>query len=131
MPSESPAEVVDRYLDAIMRRDDETLRGCLADSGFRYHSPIATYEDPAAFVHFVTMTGGILQRILRRRRFTEGGDVCDWLVFVTQLSERVETPAVQWARVEEGRIHSIELLFDPYRYRLLFMVDDHPSERPG
>jgi hypothetical protein len=71
----------------------------------------------------VSVTGGILQRIERRHRFVDNHDVCHWLVFVTQLSERVSTPAVQWARVEDGRIVSIELLFDPHRYRQLFDVD--------
>lgn len=130
MSSDSPADVVERYLDAIVRHDDETLRSCLADSGFRYRSPIGTFDDPDAFAQFVSMTGGILQRIERRRRFVDGADVCHWLVFVTQLSERVSTPAVQWARVQDGRIVSIELLFDAYGYRQLFAeTSDAPADR--
>ena len=127
MANDNPADVVERYLDAIIRRDDDALRGCLADSGFRYRSPIGTFDDPDAFAHFVSMMGGILQRIECRHRFVDAADVCHWLVFVTQLSERVSTPAVQWARVENGRIASIEVLFDPYRYRQLFDVDGSPG----
>jgi hypothetical protein len=129
MASDNPADVVERYLDALTRHDDETLRCCLADTGFRYHSPIATFDDPDAFAQFVSMTAGILQRIERRRRFVDGADVCHWLVFVTQLSERTSTPGVQWARVEGGRIVSLELLFDPYHYRQLF--DDAEGAAAG
>jgi hypothetical protein len=31
---------------------------------------------------------------------------------------------VQWATVHSGQIVRIELLFDPYRWRLLFTTDD-------
>lgn len=123
MPSETPVELVERYFDAILARDDVAVRTCLADRGFLYQSPIGTFTDADAFSQFVSMTGGILYDIERRRTFADGDDVCHWLVFLTQMSERISTPAVQWARVKDGRIVSIELLFDPYRYRRLFDVD--------
>ena len=124
MPSNTPAQLVERYFDAILAHDDVAVRACLADSDFHYQSPIGTFTDADAFAQFVSMTGGILHDIERRRCFADGDDVCHWLVFLTQLSERISTPAVQWARVKHGRIVSIELLFDPYRYRRLFDVDD-------
>lgn len=124
MPTTAAQRLVDAYLDAIAAHDTDAARGLLADQGFRYESPIARFDDADAFVHFMAMSTGILQRIDRRHCFVDGDDICHWLVLVTQLSERIATPAVQWAQVRDGRIASIELMFDPYRYRLLFDVDD-------
>lgn len=115
--------LVDAYLDALAAHDHDAVRRCLSDRQFCYVSPIARYDDPDDFTQFITLSGGILQGIERRRCFVDGADVCHWLVFVTQLSERVATRVVQWAHVEDGRITSIELLFDAHRYRQLFDVD--------
>jgi ketosteroid isomerase-like protein len=121
----TPAQaLVERFLDALATHDFDALRGLLAEEGFRFESPITRLTGADAFTRFATMSGAILQRVERRRCFVDGDDVCHWLVFVTQLSERLATPTVQWARVADGRIQSIEMCFDPHRYRLLFQVDD-------
>lgn len=120
--------LVEAYLDALVAHDSDAVRALLADHGFHYESPVARIDGADAFAQFVTMTAGILQRIERRHCFVDGDDICHWLTLVTQLSERLATPAVQWARVVDGRIVSIEFMFDPHRYRLLFDVDD-PTRR--
>jgi hypothetical protein len=116
--------VVERYLDALATHAHDEHPGRVATEGFRYRSPIANIDNAAAFLEFIMVSGGILQRIRRRHAFVDGADVCHWLVFDTMLSERVSTPAAQWARVEGGRITCIELLFDPYRWRMLFDTRD-------
>ncbi len=122
--------IVDGYLDALATHDYDRVRAYLADDGFHWDSPIGRYTSADALAQYLTLIAGVLQRIERRHTFVDGGDVCHWLVLHTQLSERVATPAVQWARVVDRRIRSIELLFDPYRYRLLFQVDDPGLDRP-
>lgn len=116
--------LAEAFLDALASHDTDAVRQLLADDGFHYESPVVRLDSADAFAQFVTMSGGILQRIERRHCFVDGDDICHWLVFVTQLSERLSTPAVQWTRVAGGRIQSIEIMFDPHRYRLLFQVDD-------
>jgi hypothetical protein len=119
-----PFAVVERYLDALTAHDHDAVAALIAPVGFRYESPIATISDTAAFLEYIMMTGGILRGIDRLRSFVDGNDVCHWLVFDTQLSERVSTRAAQWATVTDGRIARIELLFDPHRWRLLFESAD-------
>lgn len=119
----SPHAVVEAYFDALTAHDYERAGSLLATQGFRYESPIAKFSRVDDFREYIVGFGGILRGIERRRVFVDGEDVCHWLVFETQLSERVSTRAVQWTRVVDGRIAFIELLFDPYRYRLLFEVD--------
>lgn len=119
-----PLSVVERYLDALTAHDHDALATLIAPAGFRYQSPIATISDTAAFLEYIMMTGGILRGIERLQTFVDGSEVCHWLVFDTQLSERVSTRAAQWATVTDGRISRIELLFDPHRWRLLFESAD-------
>ncbi len=116
--------IVERYLDVLAGHEHDALPELIAREGFRYRSPIANIDDTTAFLEFIMVSGGILQGIRRRHAFADGADVCHWLVFDTMLSERVSTPAAQWARVEHGRITRIELLFDPYRWRMLFETRD-------
>lgn len=116
----APLTVVDAYLDALVDHDHDAIAALIAPHAFSYVSPIASIHESAAFLEYTMMTGGILRGIERRRAFADGGEVCHWLVFETQLSERIRTNAAQWATVEQGRIVRIELVFDPHRWRMLF-----------
>jgi limonene-1,2-epoxide hydrolase len=120
MQSVDPTALVEAYLDALVARDDERIRAMLSHQGFHYESPIASCDGADDYLQYLMMTAGIVRRIERLRAFADGGDVCHWLRVETQLSERVSTKMVQWAKVADGRITSIEMLFDPYRYRMLF-----------
>jgi len=122
--SSDPRAIADAYLDALASHDHDALAALIAPEGFSYVSPIASIHDCAAFLEYIMMTGAILRGIRRRQVFVDGGEVCHWLVLDTQLSERVATSAVQWTSVRDWRIQRIELLFDPYRWRLLFDTED-------
>ncbi len=126
-PVHKPADalsVVERYLDALVAHDHDAVAALISPAAFHYESPIASFDGAATFVEYIIMMGGILRGIERRRVFVDGVDVCHWLVLNTQVSERVSTPAVQWTTVRDGEITRIELLFDPYRWRLFFQATD-------
>jgi hypothetical protein len=118
--SSDPLAVVERYLDALAAHEHDALASLLAPKGFRYESPIIEIDGAEDYLDYIIMSSGILHDIQRLQVFADGTDVCHWLVLETQVSERVFTRAAQWARVQEGRITRIELLFDPYRWRMLF-----------
>ena len=121
-----PRELVDAYLAALSDRDYERARTFLADSDFEYTSPIATFADADAFMDYTMLVGGIIHAITCRKAFVDGPDVCHFLVFDTQLAEKVSTPVVQWSQVAGGRIRRIEVLFDAHQYKLMF-----PRSRTG
>lgn len=123
-PAIEAVAVVERYLDALEAHDYDAVAGLIAPTGFRYESPIASIEDTPAFLEYLMMMGGILRGITRRHTFVDQGHICHWLVFDTQVSERISTRAAQWATVRDGRIVRIEHQFDPHRWRLLFDVGD-------
>ena len=49
--------------------------------------------------------------IVVERMVVDGGDVLTWFTFHT--NDGTEMPAANWCRVEDGRIHSVRVTFDP------------------
>ena len=118
-----PRAIVDAYIDALANYDYERARGLLADSGFRYQSPISRFTSADEFMQYMSLSGGIIQGIGRRKTFVDGDDVCHFLEFAVQLSEKESFRVVQWASVAKGRIYRIEVLFDAHRYHEMFQLD--------
>jgi hypothetical protein len=115
--------VVEGYLDAIAAFDYERARAFLADTGFSYVSPISTFSDADDFIAYLSLSSGIVQQMRRRKVFVDGDDVCHMLELVIQLSDKRTVPVAQWAQVANGRIRSMELLFDGHEYHRLFDRD--------
>ena len=115
-----PRQLVEAYLRAIEEHMPERARGLLADTDFSYRSPIASFDDADAFVSYIAFSGGIVQRIRTRKVFVDGPDVCHFLEFHVQISNKVAVDLVQWARVRDDRIQRLELLFDAHPYRVMF-----------
>ncbi|MGB5832635.1 MAG: hypothetical protein WBG92_11675 [Thiohalocapsa sp.] len=113
-------DLVESYLDALVSHGHDRVRNMLVTDGFRFESPIANFNQVEDYLEYLAVSGGILRSIERRRVFADGDDVCHWLTVETQLSEHVFTRAVQWTRCRDGLICSIEMLYDPFRYRMLF-----------
>jgi len=117
MTGNTAKRLVDEYLDAIQSHDYERARGLLADEGFSYESPISSFSSADDFMQHMSLLGGIIHQIEHRKVFVDGHEVCHFLVFITQLSDKESTKVVQWARIVDGRIQRIEVLFDAHWYR--------------
>jgi hypothetical protein len=115
-----PRSLVDAYLDALAAHDYDRARAYLADEGFHYESPIASFSDADDFIRHMSFTGGITLDIARRKVFTDGADVCHLLLYGFQISEKETAKVAQWAHVEKGRIRWIEILYDASGYHQLF-----------
>lgn len=114
-----PVAVVDDYLSGVETGDFDRVRSCLADR-FSYRGPLRQFDDPDAFIANVWHFGQILQRIERRKIFTDGPQVCGILNFHIHFHERRTIPVVLWAKVEDGKIVSIESFYDSADYTRLF-----------
>ena len=115
-----PLSVVEAFFAAREAFDFERARTLLADLGFSFQSPIAAFDSPDHFIQYSAHASGIVQSVAIRRVFVDGPDVCHFLTYHIQISEKFTVDAVQWARVEDGRIRRIEVLFDASAYRELF-----------
>lgn len=118
--SADPRAIVEGFLAAQAAHDDALARTFLADQGFSFSSPIAAFQCADAFIEYASITGGIILDRVTRKVFVDGGDVCHFLTYRIQLSEKQSVDLVQWARVRDGRIQRIETLFDASTYRQLF-----------
>lgn len=112
--------MVDAFIAACARFDYERARALLADSGFEYVSPISRFDSADTFIEHVALTGGIVLSVSTRKVFVDGEDICHFLTYQIQLSDKLSVAAVQWARLREGRISRIETLFDASEYHNLF-----------
>ena len=118
--SADPLSVVEAFFAASDAFDFERARELLADLGFSFRSPIAVFDCADHFIQYGAHTSGIIQSVQVRKVFVDGPDVCHFLTYRIQISEKLSVDAVHWAHVEQGRILRIEALFDASVYRELF-----------
>jgi hypothetical protein len=119
-----PLSIVDAYLAAQLARDYETMRGLLADTGFCYRSPIAMFDRADEFIQYAAVSSGIVIDREIRKVFVDGDDICHFMTYRIQISEKLAVEAAQWSHVHEGRIQRIEAIFDASAYRELFPSDE-------
>jgi hypothetical protein len=124
MKTSDPVALVEAYLNAIAAHDYDQARAYLADTGFSYESPISTFRNADDFIQYLSLTGGILQRIQPLKVFRDGDDVCHFLRFVVQISDKESVKVAQWARVANDRIQNLEVVFDSHLYRVMFDAPD-------
>jgi len=120
MLEQAPAEVVGRYFAALASRDFELMRSLLADEDFRSRSPLSSYQDADAYIANISRVGLILERLLTRKIFVDGADVCTILDFQFRISELQTVVVAQWSTVRRGKIVSIETIFDASEYLAMF-----------
>ncbi|MBA1148575.1 nuclear transport factor 2 family protein [Ectothiorhodospiraceae bacterium WFHF3C12] len=121
---QTPREIVDGYLEAVDRRDYPAVRRHLADEGFLYTSPINRFTSADELMGYIEYVTPIVQRREVRKVFADGDDVCHILVFTTQLSEKSSSDVAQLSEVRDGRIVRIQVIFDAYEYRMMFVPED-------
>jgi hypothetical protein len=115
---------VDAYLAAQSARDFEAMRNFLADQGFSYCSPIAVFDRADDFIQYAAVSSGIIIDREIRKVFVDGNDICHFMTYRIQISEKLAVEAAQWSHVHEERIQRIEAVFDASAYRALFPGDE-------
>ncbi len=123
MTQTTPRQVVQAYFEALAARNFDRVLSFLAERGFTYRSPLSNFDGAALFVDDISRIGSILEGIEQRKTFCDGNDVCTILDFKTRMDRLQVTQVVHWAKVEGGRIVSIETFFDAREYAKLFEID--------
>jgi len=109
-PGTDPAAVADRYFTAWKGRDFATLRSILADD-VTFDGPFAQLDTADACVAGLRGMSEIVTDIAVRKRFVDGADVLTWFDLHTSVAP--PAPTANWSRVENGKITSIRVVFDP------------------
>jgi len=119
-----PIAVVERYLAAVAARDFPAARDFLAEQGFQYLSPIASFSDRDTFADNMNAIGAILHNIQTAQRFAEGNTVCHVLDVTVSMTGYQSQKVVQIANVIKGRITRLEVVFDASSLRQMIIENE-------
>jgi hypothetical protein len=121
MITKAPEEIVSALFDAFEARDFELARTFLSDDGFSYQSPIESFTNADTYISNISRVGQILKRIERCKTFVKGNDVCSVLKIHTTMDTLNAAPVVQLTTVLDGKIASIEAIFDATEYNKMIV----------
>ena len=121
MPAD-PRTVVEAFFAARECFDFKRARDLLADQGFNFRSPVMCCDSADHLIQYTAHSSGIIQSVETRKVFVDGPDVCHFLRYRIQISEKLAVDVAHWAHVADGRIQRIEAIFDASLYRDLFPV---------
>ena len=116
----TPQQTVEAYLQAIAERDLEQARQYLADSRFRYTSPIGSFDDADRLIESLFGVPPILEQLTLRKCLSEGEEVVGVLDVRVTMQNYATHAIAFWCRVQDGRIRSMEVIFDASEYRRMF-----------
>jgi ketosteroid isomerase-like protein len=109
-PKIDPKTLALSYLDAVGKKELDRLNGLLApDLAFR--GPSMTRSTARDFLAALARLGAIHVRNDVKRVFVDGDEVCVIYDFVTDTPAGA-LPTIEWLRLENGRIRSIDLYYD-------------------
>ncbi len=107
--SHSQENVALAYLDAVAKKDLERV-AALVDPNVRFVSPATTIHGARDLLAAFRTIGAVHVRSDVKRVFSDGDEVCVIYDFVTDTAGAL--PTVEWLRVEQGRVRSINLYYD-------------------
>lgn len=99
-------ELVVYFIESLSNNDLRNARNCVSDD-FSYTSPLGSYN--RAEPYFKRMEQSPLKFDIKKV-FTDGNEVC---VFVDVLAGPVTLFACGWYTVEDQKIRSLKLAYDP------------------
>jgi limonene-1,2-epoxide hydrolase len=123
----TPKELVETYGNAFLKKDFDTVRRCLHDTRFTFKGPMEAFDNADEFVAVLRKLGPITKGMEEKKVFADGNDVCVIYDFVTNVPEIGATRMAEWFHIEDGRIASINIYFDPRPYVAVFeqMMKQH------
>jgi hypothetical protein len=108
--TDSPAAVGATYFDAWKRGDFAAVRSILADD-VTFDGPLGRASNAEECVEGLRRMSKIVTDIVIRKTFVDGQDVLTWFELHTADTEPL--PTVNWRHIEDGKITSIRVTFDP------------------
>ena len=108
--TDTAADVAATYLRAWRDGDFATLRAILADDA-TFDGPLGQARGADECVAGLQHMSKIMTGITERKTWADGGDVVTW--FDLHTADTVPMPTVNWRHVENGKITSIVVTFDP------------------
>jgi len=104
------ADIAATYFRAWIAKDFQTLRSILADE-VTFDGPLAKLQGAQDVAAGLERLAQITSDITIRKRFVDGQDVLTWFDLHTTVAP--PAPTANWQHVENGKITSIDVAFDP------------------
>lgn len=116
----TPQETVEAYFQSIADRDLERARSYLANTQFRYVSPIGNYDSADRLIDSMFGVPPILEQLELRKCFGAGDEVLGLVDVRTTMQNYTTHTIAFWCRVDKGLIQRMEVVFDASEYRRMF-----------
>jgi ketosteroid isomerase-like protein len=104
---QDPKEIVMSYVKALDNRDYDSARNLLADNVLVKGPSGEAFRSPDEFISMMRQQRG---KYDIKKVFVDGDDVCLLYDFITKT---VTTFFSSWYKVKDGKIASIQTVFDP------------------
>jgi hypothetical protein len=108
--ADTAADVADTYLQAWRSGDFDTLRTTLADDA-TFDGPLGQARSADECITGLQNMSKIMTDIVVRKTWADGNDVVTW--FDLHTADTDPLPTVNWRHIENGKITSIVVTFDP------------------
>ena len=103
-------QAAETYLDSWRNKDFARFRTALADD-VTFSGPLARLSGIDDVVKGMEGLGQITTDVVVQRMVVDGDDVITWFDLHTSVAD--PTPVANWSHVEDGKITSIRVTFDP------------------
>lgn len=123
-----PKTVAIDYLDAVAKKDLDRVGELLAPD-LHFKGPSMTRTTAEDFIGALRGLGAIHVRNDLRRVFADGDEVCVIYDFVTDTPAGA-LPMIEWLRVRDGRIRSIDLFYDRVPWKRVMEELTQRAARP-
>ena len=117
---DNPETIVANYMRAIGERDFDKARNYLADRGFRYTSPIGSFDDADRFIHSLFGVGPILEKVEIKKLFLSGNEVMAIIDTLVTMRGYQTHHMAMWFKVDGEKIRSMDAFFDASSYKEMF-----------
>lgn len=104
------SDVAATYFEAWKARDFTRLRSILADDA-TFDGPLGQAGNADECIAGLQRMSQMMTDIVIRKTFVDGPDVLTWFDLHTNRTDPM--PTVNWRHVENGKITSIRVTFDP------------------
>jgi len=108
--ADTAADVAATYLQAWRAGDFGTLRAILADDA-TFDGPLGQARSADECITGLQNMSKIMTDIVVRKTWVDGNDVVTW--FDLHTADAGPLPTVNWRHVENGKVTSIVVTFDP------------------
>ena len=116
--------LVKSYLAGLAARDFDLARTFLADRGFKYTSPITSFDEADRFIQHLSAIGPILERLSIHKCMVAGNEAIAIVDTTISFNGYVSYRSAMLFNVADERIRSIEAIFDASDYHRMFLPDD-------